>query len=208
MNHLTNTEKYIIPTSGGVYHSITSYSNKKRMDLPGFIRNILSYKQSPRIDSSDMEQWTKGSDIAQLALDNNWVTLEDQPISAPEGRLEDILPSLLPPLSGKSKVLLADDQGFVICSVGYADDLTSQLAAFTADMTSLLERHSALLTEHLSIGTTATGIIGAGGESRLGNWPLFIREQPFVLAIEGEPHFSADEFKQLVWLLILRYQQN
>ena len=108
-------------------------------------------------------------------------------------------------LSSQSKVLLADTQGFYVCSQGFPHETAEELSALSADIASLQERHQRLVGNNLGLETSAWGLVEASGGSRIGFWPLFIGEQRFALIISGCPQFNQPALTSLVWALSKRY---
>ena len=134
-----------------------------------------------------------------------WVEGVDQRQAAPTGALEDIVPNLLPALSGNGKALLADSQGFYVSSQGFTHEAAEELSALSADIASLHDRHQGLLGNNLRLGSSAWALIDAAGNSQVGFWPLFIGDQRFVLVVGGTPHFNQPALTTLVWTLSTRY---
>jgi hypothetical protein len=134
-----------------------------------------------------------------------WVQGVEQPLTAPQGALETLLPELLSQISETGKVLLADDQGFYLACSGFAHEAAEELSALSADLATVHKRRSGLLIRNLGIASHAWAIVDAFGCSQIGFWPLFVGSQQFVLVIAGVPHFNQPEFVTLVWALSLRY---
>jgi hypothetical protein len=124
---------------------------------------------------------------------------------APAGALEDVLPALLPPLSADGKALLADAQGFYVASTGFQHETAVELAALSADLASLYERHQGLLKRNMGLGSSTWALVDAAGNSQTGFWPLYIGDQRFVLIISGVPRLNQPALTDLIWAFSKRY---
>lgn len=127
------------------------------------------------------------------------------PTEAPSGPLEQILPPLLPALSEHGKSLLADAQGFYLAVAGFRHETAEELAALSADISTLHARHSRLITNNLGIGEANWAVVDVAGESQIGIWPLHVSGQRFSLVIAGRPRLYQADFARLVWALHQRY---
>ncbi|MEJ2590775.1 MAG: hypothetical protein P8178_05120 [Candidatus Thiodiazotropha sp.] len=137
-----------------------------------------------------------------------WLSGVKETQAAPAGTLEDVLPGLLEQLSADGKALLADNQGFYLATSGFPHEAAESLSAVSADLSSLYERHRRLLANNLGQREQAWALTDAAGNSQLGFWPLFVGSQRFVLVIEGRPCFNQPAFRDLVWMLTLRYSTD
>ena len=201
-------QKYLLPTPGGAFYAVAdSMVNPPRR----FLRHLLSYSQTPRMNPETLNQWAGETDLesSQEVLRRiqsmRWVQLLDQPMDVLQEPLEDILPGLLSNLSENGKALLADQQGFYLGSSGVPHESAEELAALSADLMNLQQRHRGLLLNNLNLGSQAWGVVDAGGHTRLGIWPLYIGKQCFALVMTGIPHFNHPSFVHLVWTLMTRY---
>ncbi len=92
----------------------------------------------------------------------------------------------------------------VHCALGI-DPLTEGLAAISANLSEVYQRHKRLLRGNLRFNQNAWGLIDAAGNSEVGFWPLYIGYNQFTLVIHGMPQLNRPAFKQLVWSLMRRY---
>ncbi|MEH6457576.1 MAG: hypothetical protein V7749_14705 [Cocleimonas sp.] len=125
--------------------------------------------------------------------------------NAPARNLEDILPDLLGSLSDSKKVLLAEHSGLYLGASGFPHEAAEELAAISANLSEVYERHKRLLNGNLRFNQRAWGLIDAAGNSEVGFWPLYVGYNQFALVIHGMPQLNRPAFKRLVWLLIRRY---
>lgn len=125
--------------------------------------------------------------------------------SAPDETLERLLPKLLRTLSDEGKAILAESRGLYLGSAGYTHEAAEELAALSANLTSVYTRHKELLQGNLGYRQRAWGLVNASGNSEVGFWPLYIGKNRFTLIIGGIPQFNQAGFKRLVWALEMRY---
>jgi hypothetical protein len=203
-----NDNLYIQPTPAGAYHAVASDRQEPARRL---LFRLMSYDQSPLLTLSNLKLWS-GADSEEEALDLlfriqelGWIAGETVPSGAPTIPLEDALPDLLPTLSDRKRVLLADNLGFHIASHGFAHEMAESLSAISADLSSLYNRHQELLHHNLGQPMQSWGLIDASGNSQLGFWPLFFGQQRFILVLNGLPQFNQPAFQQVVWSLARRY---
>lgn len=199
---------YIAVTPAGAYYAASSSGDDPSRKL---LNTLLKHEASPLLSIDGLKDLTQSEDDTQAlellyhAQNLGWIEGVDTPRRAPTGALEDIVPDLLPPLSGKGKALLADGQGFYISSQGFAHEAAEELSALSADIASLHDRHNRLLRNNLGLGTDAWSLSDAAGNSQVGFWPLFVGDQRFVLVVGGVPHFNQPALTTLVWALTIRY---
>jgi hypothetical protein len=199
---------FLKPTPAGVYYAIA-----KAEDTPArrLLRNLLGCPKTPEVTEEFLPVLSESQSLDQsLTLLHRmhslrWVQGLDSPLVLSNESLEDILPELLPELAETDKVLLADAEGFYLSSVGFPHETAEELAALSADMMSLQDRHAALLLKNLHLGSEAWGVMDKAGDSRLGIWPLHIGKYRFTLVMPGIPHFDHPNFVRLVWILTTRY---
>ena len=125
--------------------------------------------------------------------------------NAPAANLEDILPDILGSLSDSKKVLLAEHSGLYLGASGFPHEAAEELAAISANLSEVYERHKGLLNGNLRFNQRAWGLIDAAGNSEVGFWPLYVGYNQFALVIHGMPQLNRPAFKRLVWLLMRRY---
>jgi hypothetical protein len=209
MSHFQLIENlYITPTPGGAYYGTSRPEQNPSRRL---LKQLLKGDLSPLLSIDALKKWTGKTDADQ-ALELlyhtqklGWVEGYENTQKAPQGSLEEILPELLPLLSGNGKALLADSQGFYVSSQGFPHETAEELSALSADLASLNERHKRLLTNNIDISSSAWGMVDAAGNSQIGFWPLYISEQCFVLVIAGMPRLNQAALKFLIWALMKRY---
>ena len=124
---------------------------------------------------------------------------------APERNLEELLPELLSALSDSKKVLLAEHSGLYLGASGFPHEAAEELAAISANLSEVYERHKGLLNGNLRFNQRAWGLIDAAGNSEVGFWPLYVGHNQFALVINGMPQLNRPSFKRLIWLLMRRY---
>lgn len=126
---------------------------------------------------------------------------------APADNLENILPDLLASLSDSQKVLLAEHSGLYLGASGFPHEAAEELAAISASLSEVYQRHKGLLQGNLGFNQHAWGLIDAAGNSEVGFWPLYVGYNHFTLVIHGMPQLNRPAFKHLVWSLVKRYGQ-
>jgi len=199
---------YVWPTPGGAYHAV---SNSAATPLRRLLRNILRTSSTAALTSEKLQQWCEGDDTDQ-ALEMvhrmqklGWVQGFEKSFEAPDVPLEEALPPLLAGLSEEGKALLAEQQGFYLASHGFPHETAEELAALSADLMSVQDRHRKLLLNNQNVGSEAWAIVDSGGCGKLGFWPLYVGNHRFVLVVSGIPHFNQPDFVTLIWVLMLRY---
>lgn len=125
--------------------------------------------------------------------------------NAPATNLEDILPEILGSLSDSKKVLIAEHSGLYLGASGFPHEAAEELAAISANLSEVYERHKGLLNGNLRFNQRAWGLIDAAGNSEVGFWPLYVGYNQFALVIHGMPQLNRPAFKRLIWLLMRRY---
>ena len=199
---------YIAATPAGAYYAVSGPGEEPSRQL---VRALLRQEASPPLTLEGLKEWTGSDDdngsleLLYHAQTLGWLEGAEVQKSAPAGALENIVPDLLPALSGSGKALLADDQGFYVSSQGFAHEAAEELSALSADIASLHDRHRGLLRNNLGLGTGAWALIDAAGNSQVGFWPLFVGDQRFVLVVGGMPHLNQPALTSLVWALSTRY---
>ncbi len=202
------SECYILPSPAGVFYAT---STPKQDAARSTIFKLLSGEKSLLLNNNSLNDIT-GIENEQDSLELlyrmqtlGWVQKESSPRSAPEGTLIDLLPKLLPSLSGAKKALLADPQGFYLATHGFSHETAEELSALSADLASLHERHGGLLKNNLGLASSAWAIVDGSANGELGFWPLFIGNNRFVLVISGMPQLNQASLVNLIWALNKRY---
>lgn len=212
-NRATNVHRLVPrvfarPTPAGAYHAVASArSNPARRILLG----LLSEPTTPRLSVELLREWVgSGGDDDLLAVlheaqDRGWLEGLDEPQDAPQGALGDLLAQLLPPLSAAGTVMLVDAHGFTISAHGFDDESAEALAAFSADLAILHDRHHEALETSTQLATSAWALVDGAGNSQMGFWPLHIGDQRFVLVVAGLPRMNHPQLTELIWALAIRY---
>jgi hypothetical protein len=199
---------FLKPTPAGAYYAIA-----EAVDTPPrrLLRNLLGCNQTPEMTEEFLPVLSESESLDQSLMllhrlqSLRWVQGLDSPLVISNESLEDILPELLSKLVENGKALLADAEGFYLASAGFPHETAEELAALSADMMNLQDRHANLLLNNLHMGSEAWGVVDASGNSRLGIWPLHVGKQRFALVMTGIPHFNHPNFVRLVWTLTTRY---
>jgi len=209
MNHYKlNQSLYVTPTPAGAYYCVSCKDDTAERQL---IHHLLSYKSTPLLTLNNLKQWLSTL-TEQEALDTLFhsqetglITGTDAPIYAPTDTLEKILPDLLAGLSDNSMSLLADTQGFYLCSHGTTHEIAEEVSALSADIATMHERHQHLIQKSLILDTSAWSLVDSTGNSQMGFWPMYIGEHRFVLVISGFPYLNQPQLTKLIWALYHRY---
>ncbi len=202
---------YVLPSPAGAYYAVARPEDEAPRRL---LRNLLQKDNSPLLSVEGIRSWSgiNDDDSAMELLSHiqalGWIEGSDTPLAPPEGRLEDILPDLLAPLSGNRKVLLADEQGFYLSAQGFPHETAEELSALSADLATLHERHAGLLKNNLGLRSNAWAVVDAAGNSEVGFWPMYVGSQRFVLVVGGMPRLNQPAFIRLIWALSIRYAAN
>jgi hypothetical protein len=205
-----DTSLHLEPTPAGAYFAVSSNSAEPARRL---LQGVMSESVSPHWDHESLSEWSglehkEAQELLYRLQELGWMSGLEQARTAPDDPLEKILPTLLEPLSAEGKALLADNQGFYLAASGIPHEAAESLSAVSADLGSLFERHQRLLANNLGQREQAWALTDAAGNSQLGFWPLHIGWQRFVLVIEGRPSFNQPAFRDLVWILTLRYSNQ
>ena len=206
MNDITGNT-FILPTPEGAYQCADKCGPENAQKI---LQWMMSFKVSPRLDISALSDHLKITPQAVEVLIRqmqtlNWLQALEAPVGVMDGKLEDILPTILEPLSNSGKALLADSQGFYISSSGFPHETAEELSALSADLASLSERHVGLLKGNLNMNRPNWALADSSGFSQLGFWPLQIGDELFSLIINGLPRFDHHDFLNLIWTLHMRY---
>lgn len=209
MDHYRLLDKrYWLPTPAGAFHAASGDRDSPARD---FLFALMSDTQSHLGDEQQLQQWA-GSDTPDSALELAYqlqqLTLiqgDESPTQAPNGPFEEILPGILAQLSSTAKALLADPEGLYIATHGFHHETAEELAALSADVAKLHQRHQQLLNHHLGLGGDAWSLSNPAGHSQMGFWPLHIGSAVFSLVIADIPFLNQPAFRDLVWVLSRRY---
>jgi hypothetical protein len=201
---------YLEPTPAGAYYASSSPGDEPARRL---LLGVMSETDLPASDVSRLSLWSgqpnnEALELVKRLQELRWLSGSDKPLSVPIGPLEEVLPGLLSQVSITGKALLADDQGFYLSTSGIPHEAAEALSAVSADLGSLYFRHQRLLAKNLGLNEQAWTLADAAGNSQLGFWPLYIGLQRFVLVIQGRPTLNQPAFRDLVWVLTLRYSET
>jgi len=198
---------YLAPTPAGAYFAVSSPADDV---LRRLLLILMRGRRSPALTQESLVELT-GLEIG-LAMERlhhlqslRLVQGLREPRQLPEGNLEQALPALLAELAGRGRALLADDHGFYLASHGFHHETAEELAGLSADLGLLHQRHQGLISNNLSLRSSAWALINAGGNSEIGFWPLYVGSQRFVLILTGLPNLNQVATLDLVWSLVRRY---
>lgn len=198
---------YLQPTPAGAYAAVAGpEANPERTLLQALMRGEVSVRPSV----TDIAWWCSQSEQDALATvyraqEKGWIEGFTSPQSPPSGQLEPIATRAVEALSTTGQGLLADSQGFCMASTGFDATAAEFLAAVSADIASMHERHSAYLADASGSSTSAWALVDMAGNSKVGFWPLFVGENRFVIALGGLPALQHPAMVELVWSLVNRY---
>ncbi len=198
---------FLQPTPAGAYHAVAGPDQTpERRLLLGTMRSHASVRAT--VDQLCI--WCGQPAKSALATafrvqERGWIEGFHVPYAPPAGALEPIAVAAATALSSTAHGLLADTQGFCIASAGFEPAQAEFLAAVSADIASLHERHAAYLADASGTSSGAWAMVDMAGNSRVGFWPLFVGEERFVLALGGLPLLHRAALVDLVWTLTVRF---
>ncbi|MBA1443352.1 MAG: hypothetical protein M3H12_05145 [Chromatiales bacterium] len=206
-NYLLKKGLFVLPTPAGAYYCVSTPDPTIARIM---LRAMMNGESSHRLAMETLTSWSHADEEETIetllkSQTMGWIEGFEVRQPAPEGILEDLLPHLLPKLSGSGKAILADEQGFSICSLGFSTDTAINLSAISADIASMHERRRNILHDKLEFWTSAWALVDAAGNSQVGFWPIYIGKHRFVLIIGGVPHLNQPGLTQLIWALNKRY---
>lgn len=198
---------YLGISPGGTYYAVQDNANE-----PGrvFLHRLLQEVETP-VFTVDVACELSGQKKKRALEFVHWMQEAglvlglEQSETAPQETLERLLPTLLRTLSDDGKAILAESRGLYLGSAGFTHEAAEELAALSANLTSIYARHKELLHGNLGYRQRAWGLVDASGNSEVGFWPLYIGQNRFTLIIGGIPQFNQPGFKRLVWALEMRY---
>lgn len=204
-----NEGLFINITPRGAYYAIQDNAKDVTRNL---LIKLLQLDETPQLSSETL------SEICQLDEDDAFnllhrmqklglVSGQEIVEVSPEDNLESILPELLASLSDSQKVLLAEHSGLYLGASGFPHEAAEELAAISANLSEVYQRHKGLLQDNLGFNQHAWGLIDGAGNSEVGFWPLYVGFNQFTLVIHGMPQLNKPAFKHLVWSLVKRYGQ-
>jgi len=202
-----NPDLFVNITPRGAYYAVQDNNDDatrlvlvrllNREDTPPLSEEIVS-------EITQMEQ-QDGSSMLHRMQTLGLISGQKEQEYAPKQNLEDILPDLLGALCDSKKVLLAEHSGLYLGASGFPHEAAEELAAVSASLSEVYQRHKNLLQGNLRFNQHAWGLIDAAGNSEVGFWPLYVGYNQFALIIHGMPQLNRPAFKQLVWSLMRRY---
>ncbi|MEE9327572.1 MAG: hypothetical protein V3U71_09785 [Cocleimonas sp.] len=202
-----NNDLYINITPRGAYFATQDNSEDVTRNI---LLKLLEMDESPpltedtivEICQDDVED---GSNLIHRMQKLGLVSGQKEIEVAPQQNLEDSLPELLGSLSNSKKVLLAEHSGLYLGASGFPHEAAEELAAISANLSEVYQRHKSLLQGNLGFNQHAWGLVDAAGNSEVGFWPLYIGYNQFALVIHGMPQLNRPAFKNLIWSLMRRY---
>ncbi len=184
MSQTTSNSLYLQVKPAGAYHCVCDANQDAASRIVSY---LLGQETTPLFSLESIAAWLDGNEpkareILRHMQKLQWLQWVSEPQSVKDGKLEDILPGILAPLSMSEKSLLADNQGFYIASNGIPHETAEELSALSADLASLYERHRGLLNGNLNRPDN-WAIVDAAGFSQLGFWPLHVGNELFLGAM-------------------------
>lgn len=209
MSNYTLTDgMFLYPTPAGAYYAVCSNEEDKPRQ---FMRQLLQQQVTPDLSLDNLRYLTghddnqKSYELLHHCQKLSWVQGLDAPETYPSDLLENILPDLLGNMSESGKVLLADMQGLYLASHGFPHETAEELSVLSAELSTVHDRRSGVLTKNLGLDSHAWGLVDVFGNNQIGFWPLLIGKNRFMIVIAGIPHFNQPEFVKLIWALSIRY---
>ncbi len=202
---------HLAPSPAGAYYAVAGEEREPGRDV---LLNIMRRHASEPLEIPMLERLTGETGDRALACLNRLqahglVQGTVQPLRPPAGPLEEVLQALLETLAPvNGQALLADDQGLVLSHYGFDEEQAEELAGMSASLARLHQRHHRLLGQSLDLPGSAWALVGAGGDSKVGFWPLYIHSYRFVLVMRGVPNLNQPALVSLVWTLVCRYATN
>ena len=199
---------YVLPTPAGAYHAVSTPEDSRVRRL---LLALLRHRSSPRIDTGflcqclDTDNEQEALEVLHRAQSLAWIEGYAEVRDVPGLGVGKELHQLLPQLSSIGKSLIVDWNGLSLASCGIDDATADTLAALSADLIGVQERHADRMTRHLGQPSHGWAAVDAYGCSRIGAWPLYIGEKRMLLVLLGEPRLNDSSFLALVWLLIENY---
>ncbi len=202
---------YLAPTPAGAYYAVSDSREDKARTV---LRNVMRQREARPLDEFWLQRLFGEPGAAAASIladlqDRGYVQGMERAWGPPSGPLDEVIPPLLAGLSlpGDS-VLLADDHGLALASHGFDERQAEALAGVSASLGVLHARHGGLFDRELGVSSSAWALVGAGGNSEVGFWPLYIGSSRFVLVIKGFPNLNRPELVDLIWALNRRYAVN
>lgn len=202
------TDQPVRPTPAGAFRAVA----RPVPDPVGrLLLETMRSDVTPQLTPEAVCRWAGTSDeqaalnVLRAAQDDALIEAIDAPLRLADGRLEELVPPYLATLSDEGRALLADPDGLPVWSAGFEAPFAVQLAAMSADLAALHERHQATIGDLLGAASSAWALVDGVGASRVGCWPIHVGATRFVLVAQGLPRMHHPNFTTLVWLLVHRY---
>jgi hypothetical protein len=198
-----------VTPSGAFYATVNSHPDEARAILLQLLSSNepIEFSYDIFAEIADLEL-NHAKTLFNRLLARRFLVLTGTPIEQKRDSLETVLASILPALSSSGKVILGDDQGFCLASSGFDANHAESLAALSADLISLHQRHQHILNDDLELMGQSWGMLDPVGNSQLGNWIIHIGSQVFVLVIQEQPLLNQHQFVELLSALASRYLDN
>ncbi|PIE01362.1 MAG: hypothetical protein CSA79_00610 [Thiothrix nivea] len=205
--YILSENLYLSATPGGAYYAVQDNATE-----PGrnFLHQLLKEPETPLFNVEVACKLSglnkkRALEFVHWLQEAGLISGREQPEVASEEALERALPDLLRTFSDEGKAVLAESQGLYLGSAGFPHEAAEELAALSANLSEVYERHKELLSGNLGYRQRAWGLVGAGGNSEVGFWPVYIEQNRFTLIIEGVPQLNQIAFRNLIWALEIRY---
>ncbi len=199
-----NDGLYINITPRGAYYAVHDNDTDLTQNI---LTTLLQFDETPNLSSETMEKIFPDNDYSLLhrMQQSGFISGQKESESVPSGNLEHILPEILGSLSDTGKALLADKSGLYLGASGFPHEAAEELAAISASLSEVYQRHKGLLQGNMGFSQHAWGLVDAAGNAEVGFWPLYIDNNIFTLILHGLPQLNQPAFKHLVWMLVKRY---
>ena len=202
-----NDGLYINITPRGAYYAVQDDTRDVTRNV---LIRLLKRDETPNLNSETIAELCDMNDEDGSNLIHRMQTLglisgQQEVERAPDENFEDILTNMLSSLSDSKKVLLAEHSGLYLGASGFPHEAAEELAAISANLSEVYQRHKGLLHGNLRFNQRAWGLIDAAGNAEVGFWPLYVGFNQFALVIHGIPQLNRPAFKKLIWSLMRRY---
>ncbi len=204
---MTGNNQFITLTPIGAYYAINS---REDSPLHRLLRYLLKLPVTPRLDEKTLQECSKHTQIIDIlvlvkqAIKSRLMMISSQATSISETALETVLPKLFSELANDGKFLLADDQGLCLGQIGFDINAGEQLAALSADIAIIQQRHEAALKDLNEFGNI-WGMINPINKHQVSFWPIFIGNHRFVLVLAQKMSLNQPAFTRLIQILSIRY---
>lgn len=211
MNSFTlNDGLYINVTPRGAYYAV---QDKNKDVTRSLLTKLLQLDETPSLSAETLaeicpmeteEALSLLHRIQKLGLISGQKVFEN----IPNDNLETMLPEILEALSSSGKSLLAERGGLYLGASGFPHETAEELAAVSASLSEVYQRHKGLLQGNLGFRQHAWGLVDAAGNSEVGFWPIYTGTNHFTLVVHGIPQLNRPAFKRLIWALVKRFGEQ